>query len=41
MITNADSLNKVFATLGMDPSMVSQFIPVVMQFMGDQGASAG
>ncbi|MGF1786805.1 DUF2780 domain-containing protein [Photobacterium swingsii] len=41
MITNADSLNKVFSTLGMDPSMVSQFIPVVMQFMGDQGASAG
>ncbi|OAN19309.1 hypothetical protein A3K86_00265 [Photobacterium jeanii] len=41
MISNADSLNQVFSALGMDASMVSQFIPVIMQFMGDKGASAG
>lgn len=41
MMSNIDTINQVFSALGMDASMVSQFIPVVMQFLGDQGASAG
>lgn len=41
MLTNMETINKVFSTLGMDPSMVSQFIPVIMKFVGNQGASAG
>lgn len=41
MLTNIDTINQVFSALGMDASMVSQFIPVVMQFLGNQGASAG
>lgn len=41
MLTNIETINKVFATLGMDPSMVSQFIPVIMKFVGNQGASTG
>ena len=41
LLGNMDTINQVFSALGMDPSMVSQFIPVVMQFLGDQGASAG
>ncbi|MFC1503682.1 DUF2780 domain-containing protein [Pseudomonadota bacterium] len=41
MLNTMDGLNQVFTALGMDASMVSQFIPVVMQYLGDQGASAG
>ncbi|PSW00450.1 DUF2780 domain-containing protein [Photobacterium lipolyticum] len=41
MLSTMNGLNQVFAALGMDASMVSQFIPVVMQYLGDQGASAG
>lgn len=41
MLTNIDTINQVFSALGMDAGMVSQFIPIVMQFLGDQGASAG
>jgi len=41
ILTNMDTINQVFSALGMDASMVSQFIPVVIQFLGDQGASAG
>ncbi len=40
LLGNMDTINQVFSALGMDPSMVSQFIPVVMQFVGDQGASS-
>lgn len=41
MLNNLDTINQVFSVLGMDASMVSQFIPIIMQFLGDQGASAG
>jgi len=41
MLNTMDGLNQVFTALGMDAGMVSQFIPVVMQYLGDQGASAG
>ncbi|MDX1304473.1 DUF2780 domain-containing protein [Photobacterium sp.] len=41
MLSTMNGLNQVFTALGMDAGMVSQFIPVVMQYLGDQGASAG
>lgn len=41
LLGNTEGLNQVFSALGMDASMVSQFIPVILQFVGDQGASAG
>ena len=41
MLSNMDTLNQAFNLLGMDADMVSQFIPIIMQFLGDQGASAG
>ncbi|WP_064601717.1 DUF2780 domain-containing protein [Photobacterium sp. J15] len=41
LLTNMDTINQVFSALGMDASMVSHFIPVVMQFLGSQGASSG
>ncbi|MGF1689088.1 DUF2780 domain-containing protein [Photobacterium japonica] len=41
LLGNMDTINQVFSALGMDASMVSKFVPVVMQFLGDQGASAG
>lgn len=41
MLTNMETINSVFSTLGMDASMVSQFIPVILKFVGNQGASAG
>lgn len=40
-LNTMDGLNQVFAALGMDASMISQFIPIVMQYLGTQGASAG
>ncbi|UXI01050.1 DUF2780 domain-containing protein [Photobacterium sp. TY1-4] len=41
MLGNMETINKIFTTLGMDPSMVSQFIPVILKFVGSKGASAG
>lgn len=41
LLGNMETINKIFAALGMDASMVSQFVPVVLQFLGNQGASAG
>ncbi|KLV00376.1 hypothetical protein ABT56_22540 [Photobacterium aquae] len=41
LLGNMDTINQIFSALGMDASMVTQFIPVVLQFLGDQGASAG
>jgi hypothetical protein len=31
-------VNKAFTALGMDSSMVSQFVPVILQYLGQQGA---
>ncbi|MGF1726309.1 DUF2780 domain-containing protein [Photobacterium nomapromontoriensis] len=41
LLGNMDTIHQIFAALGLDSKMVSQFIPVVMQFLGDKGASAG
>ncbi|ORT48179.1 VcgC [Vibrio sp. qd031] len=44
LLGNIDSLNAVydvFEKLGLDPSMVAQFAPVIMGYLSDQGASSG
>ena len=44
LLGNIESLSAVQSTfdkLGLDPSMISQFAPVIMGYLGDQGASEG
>ena len=38
---NMGGVTKVFEQLGLDASMVSQFVPVLMNYLGGQGASSG
>lgn len=40
-IQNMESVNKVFGQLGLDASMVSQFAPLLLQYLTGQGASQG
>jgi hypothetical protein len=40
-IESMSAVNDVFSKLGLDPSMVSQFAPVIMGYLTDQGASSG
>lgn len=39
MASNMSAINDVFTTLGLDPSMVSQFTPVILEYLTGQGAS--
>ncbi len=42
LLGNIESLSAVQSTfdkLGLDPSMISQFAPVILGYLGDQGAS--
>lgn len=42
MLGNVQSMgdvNKAFSALGMDSGMVGQFVPVILQYLGQQGAS--
>ncbi|CAM4198063.1 DUF2780 domain-containing protein [Vibrio neonatus] len=41
MITNMDSVKSTFESLGLDPSLVSQFAPVILQYLTSEGASSG
>ncbi len=44
LLGNIESLSAVQSTfdkLGLDPSMISQFAPVILGYLGDQGASEG
>lgn len=38
-VKNTSDLNTAFSALGMDSSMVGQFAPVILQYLGGQGAS--
>ncbi|AKA83072.1 DUF2780 domain-containing protein [Pseudomonas synxantha] len=38
-VKNTNDLNTAFSALGMDSGMVSQFAPVILQYLGGQGAS--
>jgi len=37
-VQSMGDVNKAFSALGMDSSMVSQFVPVILQYLGQQGA---
>ncbi|PWI33643.1 hypothetical protein DI392_09275 [Vibrio albus] len=39
--TSMDAVNTIFGQLGMDSSMVSQFAPIILQYLTGQGASSG
>ncbi|EHJ9958495.1 DUF2780 domain-containing protein [Vibrio parahaemolyticus] len=44
LLGNIESLSAVqsaFNTLGLDPSMISQFAPVILGYLNEQGASEG
>ncbi|WP_243975842.1 DUF2780 domain-containing protein [Vibrio natriegens] len=44
LLGNVESLSTVqsaFDTLGLDASMISQFAPVILQYLNEQGASTG
>ncbi|MCI3943349.1 hypothetical protein BW686_14440 [Pseudomonas syringae] len=38
-VQNMGDVNTAFKALGMDSSMVSQFAPLILQYLGQQGAS--
>ncbi len=40
-ITDISSVNSAFEKLGLDSSMVSQFAPIVLEYLTSQGASSG
>ena len=37
-VQSMGDVNEAFAALGMDSSMVSQFVPVILRYLGQQGA---
>lgn len=41
MITNMDSVKSTFEGLGIDPGLITQFTPLILQFLTSQGASEG
>ncbi len=38
-VQSMGDVDKAFSALGMDSAMVSQFVPVILQYLGQQGAS--
>ncbi|MGY5449556.1 DUF2780 domain-containing protein [Agarivorans sp. MS3-6] len=38
-ITNMESVQQAFGALGLDASMVQQFAPIIMQYLGDNGGA--
>ncbi len=40
-IQDMESVKSAFSSVGLDPSMISQFAPVVLDYLGSQGASSG
>lgn len=38
-VQSMGDVNKAFSALGMNSSMVGQFVPVILQYLGQQGAS--
>ncbi|MDN3716467.1 DUF2780 domain-containing protein [Vibrio breoganii] len=41
MITDMDSVKRTFEGLGIDPVLVSQFAPIIIQYLTSEGASSG
>lgn len=40
-IESLSAVKSTFDKLGLDPSMISQFAPVILSYLGEQGASEG
>ncbi|MCL9777101.1 DUF2780 domain-containing protein [Vibrio methylphosphonaticus] len=40
-VESMESVKSVFSSVGLDPSMISQFAPIVLEYLGTQGASSG
>lgn len=40
-IQDMDSVKSAFSSVGLDPALISQFAPVVLDYLGSQGASSG
>ncbi|MDA0149511.1 DUF2780 domain-containing protein [Vibrio sp. LaRot3] len=40
-IENLGAVQSAFSKVGLDPSMISQFAPLILQYLGDGGASEG
>ncbi|WP_338163375.1 DUF2780 domain-containing protein [Vibrio sp. 10N] len=40
-IQDMDSVKSAFSSVGLDPAMISQFAPVVLDYLSSQGASTG
>ncbi|OLQ86707.1 hypothetical protein BIY21_17865 [Vibrio ponticus] len=40
-IENMQAVNKAFESVGLDPSMVNQFVPVILDYLKESGASEG
>ncbi|MGF1774355.1 DUF2780 domain-containing protein [Vibrio wakamikoensis] len=40
-IQDMDSVKSAFSSVGLDPAMISKFAPVVLEYLGSQGASSG
>ena len=40
-VENMDAVKNIFEKAGLDPSMINQFAPVVLKYLGDSGASEG
>ena len=41
MIANNESVKSAFSALGMDPSLISTFTPIILSALQSQGASSG
>ncbi|OCH39549.1 DUF2780 domain-containing protein [Aliivibrio fischeri] len=41
MISNMDSVKAAFSALGLDPALISQFTPVITEYLSSQNASSG
>ncbi|HAS64487.1 MAG TPA: hypothetical protein DCS35_19120 [Vibrio sp.] len=40
-VENIQAVESAFKAAGIDPSMISQFVPVILGYLGDSGASEG
>ncbi|MGF1779658.1 DUF2780 domain-containing protein [Vibrio nomapromontoriensis] len=39
-VESMEGVKSAFSSVGLDPSMISQFAPVVLEYLGKQGASS-
>ncbi|MDP2575844.1 DUF2780 domain-containing protein [Vibrio penaeicida] len=41
LASNFGAVSDIFSKLGLDPSMVTQFAPIILKYLGTQNASSG